>query len=513
MRYQTGNIGNKQISINMAANIVAYASNLLISFILTPFLINTIGKETYSFYPIANTIVSYMSVLTNSMNTVASRFVTVSLVQGKEKEANKYYSSVVAADFVMGIVLLVPMLFLVLFLEKFMEVPINSIAAIKGLFSLVFASTLVNIFGSVFGIATFAKNRIDLRSLREIVTAILRLILYVILYNVFPPSIIYVGIVTFLVAIVNVLFQYIYTRYLLPEIVINRKNMSFRHIKEVLFSSVWNVINSLGNTLLTGMTLILSNLLYGAVAAGTYSIVQIVPGFINGVITMLVGVFYPIITYKYALNDKKDLVDELLRSEKMIGFVTCATIVVFTALSEEFFTLWTPNENAQFLSILSAVTIIPHICISCVWSLTNLNVVMNKIKIPAVFTLLIGIANIIISVVVYKIWNPGLISLAIISTILQLLWIVIFIPQYACKSLSLKWTTFYLPILHALLCAVPVFIGVYILKQFVSIDNWIKFIGFGGIMGIVALVVFAFGMLGTDTIKECMQSIIKYIKD
>ena len=58
MTKNRGDIGKKQVAINMVANIVSYSANILISFVLTPFLINTLGKETYSFYPIANTIVS-----------------------------------------------------------------------------------------------------------------------------------------------------------------------------------------------------------------------------------------------------------------------------------------------------------------------------------------------------------------------------------------------------------------------------------------------------------------------
>ena len=335
MKTENSNINNRQISINMIANIVSYSSNLLISFVLTPFLINTLGKETYSFYPVANTIVSYMSVITNSMNTMASRFVTVSLVKGDKEEANKYYSSVLAANLILGLILVIPMILVVVFLDEFMEIPINSVAAIKALFALVFSSTLVNILGSTFGIATFAKNRIDLRSLRELVTALLRLILFVLLYKFLPASIVYVGFVTLLVALVNVAFQFQYTRLLLPEIHISKANISISHTRELFSTSVWNMINTLGNTLLAGMTLILANVFYGATVSGTYSIVQTVPQFISGTIVMLVGVFYPAITYRFAENDIEGLLLEVNRAQKAIGAVACTTIVVFSALASE----------------------------------------------------------------------------------------------------------------------------------------------------------------------------------
>ena len=504
-----GNVGKKQVSINMIANIVSYSSNILISFVLTPFLINTLGKETYSFYPIANNIVSYMSIISNSMNTMASRFVTVSLVKGDIKESQKYYSSVMAANTIIGAVLLVPMLICVGFLDRFMEIPINSVAAVKALFVFVFASTLVNVVGSIFGIATFAKNRIDLRSLRELITAILRLVLFVVLYKFFLPSIVYVGIVALVVSIVNILIQYKYKKILLPEIRLSKDSVSEKHTRELLGSSVWNMINTLGSSLLAGMSLILSNIFYGASASGNYSIVSTVPGFINGVISLLVGVFYPVLMYLYAENKKDELIKEVIDAQKIIGMVACATIVVFSALSPEFFSLWTPGEDSNDLALLSCISIVPHFAIACLWSLTNLNVVMNKVKVPALFTLGLGVANVFIAFILYKATNMGMISLAITSSALQIIWIGILIPQYSCRQLDIKWNTFYTPLVRAFLCAIPTIITVLVVKKLFLIDSWLKFITLGAVMGTIGLLIFAFGMLGHKNIKKYVSRAIK----
>ncbi len=506
------NISKKQITVNMLANIVSYSANIIISFVLTPFLINTLGKETYSFYPMANTIVSYMSVLSNSMSSIASRFVTISLVRNNEDEANKYYSSTLAANLLMSLLLLIPMAIVVIFLDKFMVVPINSVAAIKALFALVFSSALVNISVAIFGIATFAKNRIDLRSLGELVTASLRLILFYVLYKFLTPSIVYVGIVTLVVALVNILIQGNYTRLLLPEIHITKGNISIRHTKELLASSCWNAINSFGNTLMAGMSMILANIFYGATASGAYSIVQTVPQFVCGIITMLVGVFYPIITYRYAQNDKKGLVNEIKNAQSMVAIFGCSVISVFSALADEFFTLWTPGEDASYLALLSFATIIPHFMIACVWSLTNLNIVMNKVRIPAIYTLVSGIINVSIAYLTYRLFSPGLISLPIISSLLQVVWIVIFIPQYACRNLEVKWYTFYSPVVKAIITSAAVMGMVIHVKKYICLDKWITFIFFGGLIGGLALIVFSVTMLGPLRLVNNIKSILTKVK-
>ena len=504
-----GNISKKQVSINMIANIVSYSANIIISFILTPYLINTLGKETYSFYPIANTIVSYMSVLTNAMNSMASRFVTVSLVQKKEEDANKYFSSTLAANLILSAILLVPMVVVVVFLDSFMEVPINCVAAIKILFSFVFATAIVNISASVFGIATFAKNRIDLRSFRELVTAVLRLALFFLLYRFLTPSIVYVGVVALSVAIVNILFQMYYTKHLLPEISLKKENISIRHTKELFGSSCWNAINTFGNTLLAGMSMILANIFYGASASGSYSIVNTVPQFISGIIVMLIGVYYPVITYKYAQNDKDGLIREIKNAQCLVGLFGCSVISVFSALATEFFTLWTPGENSGYLSRLSFLTILPHFIISCMWSLTNLNVVMNKVKIPALYTLCSGIANVLIAFITYKLFKLGLESLPIISSLLQIIWVGIFIPQYACHNLEIKWNTFYSAPVKALLSSGLSIIIILFTKRYFIFSSWVRFILLGGMYGVFTLILVALIVLGPRKIKDTICSLIK----
>ncbi|WP_343246855.1 lipopolysaccharide biosynthesis protein [Diplocloster hominis] len=501
-------ISKKQTGLNLMSNTVSYSANLIISFLLTPFLINALGRETYSFYPVANTIVSYMSILTNAMNSMASRFVTVSLVKGDDLEANKYYSSVLISDLIISIILLVPMFLFVFFIDAFMDIPINSLAAIKSLFILVFSSALINILATVFGIATFAKNRIDLRSIRELILAGLKLVLFFVLYKFFIPSIIYIGIVALAISSLNILIQIKYTKMLLPEIKISKNYFSWKHIKILFTSSIWNAINTLGNNLIVGMSIILANIYYGAGASGTYSIANTIPQFINGVITMLIGVFFPVITYKYALNDRNGLIKEIINSQKLVGILGCTIISVFIALSSNFFTLWTPGEDPYYLSTLSLISILPHFFITCTWTLVNLNVVMNKVKVPAIVTMSLGILNIIIVFLVNYLFKPDLISLPFISSSIQIISVGLFIPLYACKNLKLKWYTFYPTVIKSILCSLIIICFLSYFKEFFVIKSWFALIIFAAISGCIALCFISLIVLGPLNIFKLLNNLI-----
>lgn len=503
------NGGNKRLAINMIANIVSYSSTLLISFVLTPYLINTLGKEAYSFYPLANNFVSYMTILTNALNSMASRYITMALTKNEYNKASRYFSSILFSNIIMAGVLLMPMICIVVFIDKILDVPINLLSSVRVLFSFSFATMLVNIITSVFGVSTFSKNRIDLRSLRELVISVVRVLLFVLLFTLFNPTIAFVGIVAFIVALINFAFQSFYTKKLLPEVHIDIKQYDFNYVKEVLFSGIWNSINSLGNMLLVSTSLILVNKFYGANAGGEYSIVQTVPNFINGIISMLTGVFYPLIMIKYAQNDISGMIAEIKKSQQIVGLFATSVIGVFIGFSYDFFKLWTPGQDYNQLVLLSTITIMPHCVIGCIWSLSNVNIAINKIKIPALYMLGSGFANIIVSVILYIAFKPGLFAIPLISSLIQIMWVGVFMPLYATKQLGVVWYTFYPTILRgagACVCAVLIS---SIARKILFLNSWIRLMAMGSVVGVFVLILNSVIILDQNSRRSICDMILK----
>ena len=81
---------NRQLVINMIANIVAFTINIGISLFLTPYLVNSVGSEAYGFIPLANDFVNYISIITAALNSMASRFVSIEINSNNIKKANEY---------------------------------------------------------------------------------------------------------------------------------------------------------------------------------------------------------------------------------------------------------------------------------------------------------------------------------------------------------------------------------------------------------------------------------------
>ena len=483
-------MGNKkQLSINLIANMASYSVNIIISFFLTPYLIRVLGKEAYSFYPIANNFVQYMGIVTTALNSMASRFITIEISKKNIAQANIYYSSVFHANILLSAILLVPMSLAVVFLEKLLNIPVDLILSIKVLFVLVFISMLINIVTSVFSVAVFAKNRIDLRSLADVIHAILKLVLYLVCFYLFVPNIIYVGVTAVVLAIVTFLMHLRYTKILLPEVEISPKYFQAVAVKEMLSSGVWNSVNQIGSALMFSLSIVYCNVLIGADAGGEYSIIQTIPNFINGIISTLAAVFIPSATQTYATKTIDEVVSEIKMSQRVMGIITNVPIVVFLVIGVDFYRLWVPGEDSMRLHILSALTIFHLLFIGVTWTIANLNTVLNRVKVPALYLLGSGIANFVLVMLLHRYTDMGIYAIPLSSAVILLVWSAVFIPIYPCVVLKLKWNTFYTAIYKMVISSIIIFSVTVLLRTIVQINSWFDLIGFCIVTGVIGVVI------------------------
>ena len=135
----------KQIALNMVSQIIAFALSLAINFFLIPVIIEKIGKEIYGFYSLADNFLEYATVITAVINGMANRYITVAYSKGETENANRYFTSVTLMNVFLTVVLAIPALFLVLFLEKLINVPARHVLDIKCLWAFTFMMFLVNL--------------------------------------------------------------------------------------------------------------------------------------------------------------------------------------------------------------------------------------------------------------------------------------------------------------------------------------------------------------------------------
>jgi O-antigen/teichoic acid export membrane protein len=495
--------------ISIIANIVSVVVSVGVSFFLTPFLISSIGKEAYSFYPLANNFVSYMTIITLALNSMASRFITIELTKGNTDKANRYFSSVFYSNIILSAVLIIPMIVIVSLIDHFLNVPDGLLPDVRFMFALMFCSMLINLISSVFGVATFAKERMDLRAGQDISVNIIRALLYILLFSLFRPTIVFLGIVSCMAALLNGGFQFVFSRVLMPECKLRITSFDRGSVFLLIKSGIWNSINSVGSVLTMSISVLLANTLLGASAAGDLSIIQTLPHLISSVISAVYGVFLSKIAVMYAHGNAKATVEYVKYTQKVLGIICNIPVVIIMILGKYFFKLWVPGENAAYLHILSIITLFPVMIHSCMWTVYGLNVTNNKLKVPAFGLVITGIISIMSTFILIKTTNLGIYSIAISSSITNGLFYMLFIPIYAARKMDISGFSFFPTIIKTILFGFGYLLLTYPLQSVFEslITNWFMLIFVGGILEIIGVIVYFIVIFNNSERKEVLHAI------
>lgn len=489
---------NKQLLINLSASFVAYGVTLFISFFLSPYIVKTIGVEANGFVGLANNFVSYASLITIALNSLAGRFITISIVKGDTKEANKYFSSVFYANLIVAVGLGVIGVIIVVFLEEIINIPRNLVSDVRLLFICLFLNCLVSVVNSVFSVATFVKNKLYLESLRNIESSLVRAVVIIGAFVMFSSKVWYVGFGSLISGIYILVCNYYYTKKLLPEIQIKRKYYDGKTVLKLISSGIWNTINRLGQLLLDGLDLLITNLFIDATAMGVLSLSKTVPSLITSLLGSIVGVFSPDFTILYAKGDKEELLISVRRSMKIMGTIINVPIIVFLVCGKEFFKLWQPTQDENLLQILFVLTIGCLILSGGINCLYGIFTVVNKIRANAIAVLIGGGLSTVITLILVRTTNLGILAVAGVGTVISILRNLLFTAPYGAHCLDVKWYTFYPDIFRPVLFVVISVVLEYPLGIMLMANNWLLWFFKAAVIGCVALMIGYFIILNKE---------------
>lgn len=480
-----------RLFLNLCSNIVAFTCTIFISFFITPYIIESVGKEAYSFFPISNSILGYFSIASLALNSMMARFITIEREKGNIKKAQAFFSSGFYANIIMAMVFIFPMTLFVLNVDIILNVPKDIAKDVKLLFLYVFLAMLIGLASTAYGVSTFAANRLDLRALGELIRGFLRITLFLGLFYFLKPTLSILGLVSLILSIYLFLYQKYLTSRLTPELFISLSHFDFASVKTLLFSGSWNVVNAIGISLLFSMTLILTNKFIGVSAGGEVAVATILPTFIGSIITMIVSVLLPRLIQLYASEDENNFNDELIFSQKLLSLLTTTPILILFFLGDDFFRIWIPTSYTENVFQLSKILLIPLFVHANMWTVYNYNIITNRLRQPSLVLLIFGVIFVFISFIYIGFLGGSVFFIPMITAALSVLYYLFYIPCYVVSYSSLTYFDIYFNIFKS-----GIFIFTYIgmLNLFIRgviVDGWVDLLLLFGVLSAIGILLHA----------------------
>lgn len=502
---------SKRFAKNLTAKVFSLGLNLLISFFLTPYIIEHVGSEAYGFVGLANDFVDIARIATVALNSMALRFIAISLHKGDETQANQYFSSMMMVNLLMCLVLIFPFGGTVLFLSEIFRISQEILTDVRLLWSFVFINFLISVAGSGYSIALFAENRIDKESFRSAESIGLRALFLILCYSFFSPKVYYVGI-SYCVLTLYVLFTNLYyTKKYLPNLKISKKFFNKSAVKTLFASGSWNCLTKAATIFSTGLDLLLVNLFVGKTEMGIVSVSKAMPNTILSVFVILSSVFLPKLTKEYAKGETKKIVQNAVFSVKLLGIIACIPVVMLAVFGDAFYRLWTPTENANLLWLLSAIGSAAFLVSLSTQNLWNIFTVTNRVKISSIGLLTsacISLITVLISMAAVQDKTLRTFIIVGASVFYNILLTVLFLPPAASKCIGILKKTFYIPLFKTVLQMAALIALFFLLRLWITIESWT------GLILVLLAVTFLTLVLGSVIVlnRQDRQWIVNFIQ-
>jgi O-antigen/teichoic acid export membrane protein len=497
----------KKLLTNIIATISTFILNAAIGFLLSPYIVRTLGVEANGYVQLASNIVSYIAVITIALNSMSGRFITIAITKGETEKAVGYYTTVFWANIVTFIILLLPFSIVIWKLDSIININYD-LLDVKMLFALAFANFAFSNLLSLWNNAYYATNTLFLQYARNMVATFIRVGIIVLLFVAFTPKVFFTTLASLAVLPLLVYFSLHDKNYLLPELKIDSKCFSFAKLKEILSSGIWRSMQSTGEILLYGLDLLVCNLLISPEAMGVLALSKTLPSMIQSLNWQIASTFAPKLTINFA-QERKDIIwNDLKRSFKIVAIIGTIPLGGLIVYGTEFFHLWVPGEDAEMLQILSILASLMLALTAGAQPAGNIFATVNKVKPQAFSVIFSGLLNIIVVFLAIRFTNLGIFAVAGTSTLIGIVRNLCYTIPASAKYLGFKWSKFYIGIVYSGICtAIVVMIGLLV-KYIIFPSSWLNLILSGFLTSVFSFLLCMIVILNSNE-RETAVTLVK----
>jgi len=428
---------------------VIQLSNLLleiiIGFLLLPFLIKELSTETYGLWILVMSIVSFLGLMTLGLSSAVQRFLSIEISAKNYIEYQKTTSSSLFVFLILGLLCILASYTISIFSVNFVAQE-NLQSDFKTLILLMGVNIAIKFFATPFRAALTAEFKFIIVSTIDILTLLIKTLLTIIfIYND-------MGVVSLGFALIigeasgNFMLAAIANKKLI-FFKFSLQKLSKMKIKELFKFSINSFIATLGEMLRFPIDNIIISSFIGLSFVTIYSIPVRLLSYANAFILQSLSVLQPVFAKLHAENNTEELKNKFEFANHLsfcLSGLLASSLFIFGG---NFINLWINQyDETAFLIIVLPITIL--VGISQQPSIMVLYAI-NKHKYYAYQNITESIFNIILSLIFLQYW--GIYGVAIGTVLPMIIGKLVFLPKYVCKQISYPLTRYYKTYVKSLL--------------------------------------------------------------
>ena len=492
---------------NLISQILLFLLNGIISFWLPPFLVKKLGIGAYGLIPLSSSLIGYAVIVTVAINSSLSRFLALDLTNHNYEAANKTFNTAFTSLFVL-LMLLAPFLFIFSFnISSFISIPKGIEHDASILFMCVSVAFIMAAFSSIFNSSAYIANRLDLVNRVSVINTYIRVIFIFGIFLLLKVSLTGYGVAILFGSIISSSYSYYLFKKFTPTIQINFKLFDKSVLSEILSMGWWLIVIQLGSILFLQIDLLVINKVLGNVEAGKYGIILQWSNMIRTLSITLSGALGPLILNLYAKKDFDQMIRLTKLSNKALSLFVGCMVSVLCIIAPALLTIWISKDFAS-LKWLFILVLLPLPINLGVLPLFSLNRAYNKLRIPGIYTLFMGVCNLLLAIFLVSETSLKLYGVAVASGIVLTFKNFIFMPIYVASNMGISKTTFFKASLSSIvLVSIALAISTFYYSVF-EINDWLHLVIHSGVL-FIFFCALSYVLLSESEKKMIVSTVLK----
>ncbi len=483
---------------NIASNWAGYGIQVTVGFLLTPFVVHSLGETRYGIWTLVVGLTGYYGLLDLGVASGMTQYLTRYLAANDIDNLNRSASTGFIALSGIGFLVFIGSLAIAFSASSLFRIQAASAPEVTWVLAITGTSVAIQFVFFTYSAVFTAVQRFDLSNIIGISTRILSAGATVICLNA-GYGLVGLSMVVAATNLVDYLIRWRVAVRLLPAMKISPKLVSGKSLREVVSFGVWNSVSA-GSVRLISYTDALVIAAFMPVAAvAPFAIAATLRSYFDEIFVRVGFVFFPAVTELDAQGNQARLKKLYLVSSKFmfLGSILFGSMAMFAA--RDFFRLWIGNAYAEppnYPSVAAIFYVLMVGSMVAVGQRIGYQVLLGtrRVKLLALLFAAEGVSNLVISLALVR--GYGLIGVAIGTLIPAILFQGLLQPVFVCQSLQISLRAYCQEVLLrpgvVLLALVSIFVAFLVLK---APDGWLSLLFWSSItFGIAALPVIMFGL-------------------
>lgn len=351
---------NRRIAKNTLFLYLRMILVMAVSLYTSRVILKALGVDDFGLYDVIGGIVALFSILSGSLTSAISRFLTYELGKGNSQRLKQIFSSSVFIQLMISLVVILALAPLGLwFINAKLNVPPDRYVAAYWVFGFSILTFCLHLLSVPYNAAIISHEKMAVFSYISLIEVSFKLLIAYCI-NLFAQNrlIIYAAMLFGVVLVI----QLIYAGYCIRKFPECKLSLAYDRglLKEIGSFAGWNFIGSAAGVLRNQGNNIILNLFYGTVANAAYSICMQVNNAVNQLADNFMVSVNPQITKYYAQSEIKEMNNLMFRSARMSFFLSWLLASVILLNTEYILNLWLakiPDHTVIFVQLILWFTI------------------------------------------------------------------------------------------------------------------------------------------------------------